>query len=663
MLFVPAAFAADSQIPRPPELQPAVDFWIRVYSEITTSQGFIHDQHELGVVYETVTFASGAAPADRQQQVDAAREHYQGILKHFAAGLAPADAEEQRVRALWPADTAAARFALAVDDVRFQLGQADRFRAGLTRSGVWETHIAEALANLGVPPELAALPHVESSFDPTAYSKVGAAGLWQFMRSTGRRFLRIDASVDERMDPFRATEAAAQLLAYNYRLLGSWPLAITAYNHGAAGMRRARDQLGTDDIVKIIRDYQSPSFGFASRNFYTSFLAALTIDQNPEKYFGPIQRESEAQFQELELPTGASISQLERVIGIPRDDLQKLNPALLGTVWSGRRAVPAGYHLRLPAATRTPWTTELLAQRLGSRPEALAAAAPTPVGGGNDTSYVVARGDTLSGIAAKLNVATAQLMAANDLRDTDHIFEGQRLRVSAAPVEPAEKAAEAAAVAETRAETKALVAAQKQERQATPVPDSSILASISRGVGTRRTAPRAASASGAVSADQSSPAATLAAGEAADMSADPVDYSVGADGTIRVAAAETIGHYADWLRTNAQQLRTLNKLGRNGTVAIGRRLTLPLKRVTAMEFEDKRREYHQKLQAEYFAVHRITGTEVYIARRGDSLWSLTQRNASLPVWLLQQYNPDLDFGDLRPGAQVILPRVEDLPGV
>ena len=85
------------------------------------------------------------------------------------------------------------------------------------------------------------LPHVESSFNPAAYSKVGAAGLWQFMRSTGRRYMRIDGAVDDRLDPFRSTEAAAQLLAYNYRVLGTWPLALTAYNHGSAGVRRAKE--------------------------------------------------------------------------------------------------------------------------------------------------------------------------------------------------------------------------------------------------------------------------------------------------------------------------------------------------------------------------------------------------------------------------------------
>ena len=158
----------------------------------------------------------------------------------------------------------------------------------LQRAGSWESHIAQTLAAQGLPPEIAALPHVESSFQPTAMSKAGAAGMWQFIRSTGRRYLRIDGAVDERLDPYRSTEAAAQLLSYNYRLLGSWPLAITAYNHGAEGMRRARDQLGTDDIVRIVRQYQSPTFGFASRNYYCSFLAAMRLDRDPEKYFGNV---------------------------------------------------------------------------------------------------------------------------------------------------------------------------------------------------------------------------------------------------------------------------------------------------------------------------------------------------------------------------------------
>jgi membrane-bound lytic murein transglycosylase D len=96
---------------------------------------------------------------------------------------------------------------------------------------------------------------------------------------------------------------------------------------------------------------------------------------------------------------------------------------------------------------------------------------------------------------------------------------------------------------------------------------------------------------------------------------------------------------------------------------MGRRVKLEFSHVTRTQFEQRRRDYHDRLQAAYFASHRITGTEIYIARRGDSLWSITQRSAAVPIWLLQQYNPDLDFGDLRPGTQIALPRVEDVTGL
>src|SRR5579859_959826 len=284
--------AAAQDMPRPPQLERDVQFWIRVYSQIDTNAGFLHDQYNLGVIYETLHFDPGLAPAERQRLVEQQRTRYAEALRRIADTPegTPLSADDQRIRDLWGAEGNSTRLREAVNDIRFQLGQADRFRAGLVRSGAWETHIAETLANLGLPPELAVLPHVESSFNPAAYSKVGAAGLWQFMRSTGRRYMRIDNAVDDRLDPFRATEAAAQLLAYNYRLLGTWPLALTAYNHGAEGVRRAKETLGTDDIVKIVRGYKGRTFGFASRNFYVSFLAALEIDRNPEKYFGPVER-------------------------------------------------------------------------------------------------------------------------------------------------------------------------------------------------------------------------------------------------------------------------------------------------------------------------------------------------------------------------------------
>jgi membrane-bound lytic murein transglycosylase D len=679
------ATAAETLLPRPPELEPDVQFWIRVYTQVSTNEGFIHDQHRLSVVYETLHFDADTPSSERARRVDAERERIEDILKHLAHGDEPRDDDDRRVRRLWGDDVTPAQLELAASDVRFQLGQSDRFRAGLVRAGAWEAHIGEVLANLGLPAEIAALPHVESSFDPYAYSKVGAAGLWQFMRSTGRRFLRIDAAVDERLDPYRETEAAAQLLSYNYRLLGSWPLAITAYNHGAEGVRRARDQLGTDDIVRIVRDYHSPSFGFASRNFYVSFLAALTIAQSPDKYFGGLARNTEAGFKELKMPSTASLTALVRAVGVDRETLRSLNPALRPAVWSGQRVVPAGYVLRLPAAG-SKWTAELLAQRLGasqaitiapaSRPPpgaaAATAAATTRVAAGASAAaatpaaastaapvvasaatpatpaaasgpessqyYVVQAGDDAATIAAHTGVPVGKLMSLNSMQEQDDIYEGQRLRLVASAAEP-----------ETLT-TQATVAAAKAAVQESQEEDAAVKAASKLAARTEPVSKAQAQAEGP----------QLVPGATGPESADPVDYSVAADGSIRVVAAETLGHYADWLGTSASRLRAINHLHGRTPVVMGRRMRLEFATTTHEEFEERRRDYHQRLQAAYFASHRIAGSEVYIARRGDSLWSITQKSLKVPVWLLQQYNPDLDFGDLRPGTQISLPKVEDV---
>src|SRR6478752_10806039 len=320
-VLIPGASRAES-IPRPEGIQADVNFWIRVYTEVTTNEGFLHDERNLAVVYDTIKFGAGTSPRDRQRLVDDRRDVYVAALRRIAAALPTEEgrnglsADDKKLLELWGPNPSVILLRDAAQRIRFQLGQADRFKEGLMRSSSWSTHIAETFANQGLPPELAVLPHVESSFNPAAYSKVGAAGLWQFMRSTGRRYMRVDDAVDERLDPYRSTEAAAQLLAYNYHALGSWPLALTAYNHGAAGMRRAKETVGTDDFVKINRTYNSRTFGFASRNFFPSFLAALSIDENPEKYFGALDRRPEIKFRELPMPAYVRLTTLERTLGL-----------------------------------------------------------------------------------------------------------------------------------------------------------------------------------------------------------------------------------------------------------------------------------------------------------------------------------------------------------
>ncbi|HEX7417331.1 MAG TPA: LysM peptidoglycan-binding domain-containing protein [Steroidobacteraceae bacterium] len=818
------AAGADSPISRPPTLERDVQFWTHVYTEVTTNEGVLHDEFNLGVVYEILHFAPNATPREREQMVENARDRYVGALRGLAAALkagrvpvpsaraaapavsasdsaaatspppdapaaesaaaAPAvdglTADEQRMREMWAAEGSAARLLQAVDGIRFQLGQADRFRAGLVRSGAWEAHIAETLANLGLPPEIAALPHVESSFNPAAYSKVGAAGLWQFMRGTGRRYLRIDSAVDERLDPFRSTEAAAQLLAYNYRILGSWPLAITAYNHGAGGMRHARDSMGTEDIALIVRNYRSSTFGFASRNFYVSFLAALSIMQNPEKYFGSIERVPEQHFREISTPAFVPVAALERALKINREQLRSLNPALQDPVWNGQRLVPRGYQLRLPQDLDG-WTSERLTARLapseqfvaqiesrsyrvhrgetlaqiaakyGLAPQLLAklnglgadasvragralrlperqpalvaaaagkaalAEATVSESAAAEHVYVVRGGDSLTDIAGRVGLKEAQLMSFNQLRDPNFIFEGQRLRLTAAPPQSddSEPAAATAPVA-ARDNTVASVGATPAGKVAagssaaanagaalvnnvatSPAPPSVAPAAAAARANVRVAAVEPAidaverdvplpGTSGphsrrlAVASHAAEPAEPAASPEPvskaeaeaispsvgpsieAQSTADPVDYSIAHDGTIGVAAAETLGHYADWLGISAARLRQLNHLRFGRPVLLGQRIKLDLGHGTREAFEEHRREYHAKLQADFFAAHRIYGTEIYIARRGDSLWTVTQGHPNLPVWLLQQYNPDVDFADMRPGTQIVVPRLEEV---
>ena len=138
---------------------------------------------------------------------------------------------------------------------------------------------------------------------------------------------------------------------------------------------------------------------------------------------------------------------------------------------------------------------------------------------------------------------------------------------------------------------------------------------------------------------------------------DPSDYAVHGD-RVTVQAAETLGHFADWLEVRASDLRKLNRMKYKKPVVIGQRLKLDFSHVTAEEFEQRRLEYHQSLQDEFFEAFAVTGTEQHVLEPGETLWYLAQRKYRLPVWLLRQYNPDLDFAALTPGVQLIVPVVE-----
>jgi membrane-bound lytic murein transglycosylase D len=695
------AAADESPFVRPAELEPDIAFWRRVYTEITTEGGLLHDQDDLSVVYEVMKLPADLSQRQRQKRIEEAKKKYSRILDRLAAGATDLSEEEQRVLDLWPKGTRRSRFEEAAEGVRFQLGQSDRFREGVVRSGAWREHIAATFKKMGLPTELAALPHVESSFNTYAYSKVGAAGMWQFMRGTGRRFLRIDAAVDERLDPYRSTEAAASFLEQNYIVLGSWPLALTAYNHGPGGMKRAQEQLGTSDIVTIVRKYNSRSFGFASRNFYVAFLAALEIDGDPEKFFGPMRRNATDTSLVLEVPAYVPASRLATVLELDRDELKRLNPSLLPSVWRGARHVPRGFDLRvpntidltsvlsqlsggehydaqiaetqhrvrsgenlsaiatrygvsvnaiaelnnldrpyriragqvlaLPGAGRTPAPAAVVAStdRTIAAPAKEPTPEPTPPTGvvGTENRYVVKRGDTLSKIASSHGLTEEALMELNDIRNRNFLYEGQVLALASS--------ARAAPPVEAEVPIDVVASAKVPE----PAEDTEAAEPVSER-----------------EAEEIGPA--LVAGTQAADSADPADYSVSDDDVVLVQAAETLGHYAEWLDVRASDLRRLNKMSFATPVIVGRKVRLSFAKVTHDQFEARRMEYHRQLQEAFFTQYRIKDTTTHVVKAGESIWVLAQQRYNIPIWLLRQYNPDLDLGDIRPGTKLVIPIVE-----
>jgi membrane-bound lytic murein transglycosylase D len=422
LLFASPVKAADEVLfERPDSLQPAIAFWTRVYTDVDSLSGFVHDSSNLSVVYETLQFNWYDSAQVQERQIEQAVQRYQDALHALASGKRKdLTARERKVLALWGKKASSKTLTAAAERLRFQRGQADRMRDGIIRAGAWESRIRKTLHDFRLPEGLAALPYVESSYNPGVESHLGAAGLWQFTRFTGRHYLRVDHVVDERLDPVKSTEGAARLLKRYYSTLQSWPLAITAYNHGLSGVRRAVRETGSTDIGAIVLGYTGPRFGFASRNYYAAFLAATDVTRHAEKYFGPLERQDDEDSWIVKLPSYLPVSDLIQQLQLDADVIKSLNPALQATVWNGSKYVPKSYPLRLPRGTGTATITALLTRLKGHSQQI------------PDFVYRVQRGDTLSGIALRHNHTVRDLMALNNLSSENRIRAGQTLRLLSA---------------------------------------------------------------------------------------------------------------------------------------------------------------------------------------------------------------------------------------
>jgi membrane-bound lytic murein transglycosylase D len=770
VLTAPATVRAASDgapFPEYPSLKANVEFWTAVYTRYTTRQGILHDSRDLSRIYAVIDLRPATGVRNRKHNrrtIKAAKAHWARLLRNLAtSGSTSGWPDADLVRRL-KAELTAKELRIAATQVRCQIGQADRFRQGLISSGAYIDQIRAIFKHQGLPQDLAYLPHVESSFNLKAYSKFGAAGIWQFTRSTGRRFMQIGYTVDERRDPIAASHAAARLLAENYAKLGSWPLAITAYNHGAAGMERAKRHYGS--FPEIVAHYRGRTFKFASRNFYAEFLAARRVAGHYERYFGRLDLARPEKIHRLNLNNFAEIEAVCNHFDIDVATLRHYNPALRPPVFRGQKYIPRGYVLNLPDDSLRPAAADAL-----HLPDHLYHDKQKP-----SRFYTVQPGDTAGRIARLHGIRLADLVLANNLDRRATIYVNQNLRLpqpgdravllaSAAPAERSkpprqthtQKPGPEAPTTPSGPASGLAVNARSDEvskggaspNEASPSERSIARATVVPGSGERsdpqRSAllseetpaaeiatetpllaalvpepfpvtighlaePQAASvitetatvAGNAVSMENQ----TVSPGESAaeppyDMwmfmtavepavseggSENPTEGSRAENGPprglnmamvtghlkverteeddgvlvgyIRVEVEETLGHFADWLEIRTWTLRRLNGFAYGQVLHTHQRIKVPFVKVTREAFEERRFEYHQRIQEDFFAAFQVESLTPYRVRSGDSLWSLASETFSVPMWLLKRCNPEVDFGTLHTNQMLRIPVVE-----
>ena len=164
-------------------------------------------------------------------------------------------------------------------NVRAQTGQRNNIFQGILNAAPFDGFFADLLKAFNLPHELVAIAFVESSFNPNAVSKVGASGVWQIMPFIEQKILSRGKNIDSRRSVLLSTLGAFHLLAQNYKILKRWDLAVTAYNSGTKHLLRAQKQFRKKniDLPYILKNYHSAHLGFASKNFFSEFLALVYV--------------------------------------------------------------------------------------------------------------------------------------------------------------------------------------------------------------------------------------------------------------------------------------------------------------------------------------------------------------------------------------------------
>ncbi|MCH8841453.1 MAG: LysM peptidoglycan-binding domain-containing protein [SAR324 cluster bacterium] len=618
---------ADSSLRQDFPSSPLIDrqkaFWIRIFTEVHSNGGLLHDGALTQPVYDKLLFGD----LTRRQQHRIIRKGKKEVsiaLRGLADALdqhRPLDRPQRDLLARFPNDVDSDRLREAAGSVRFQRGLADRFEKGLIVSGAYLGRIKAILQEHGVPEDLAYLPHVESSFNYHTYSKAGAAGIWQFTRGTGKMYMNIGYEVDERLDPFISTRAAAKFLKSNYSYFSNWPVAITAYNHGRQNLVRIVKKMGTSELTPLIIRCGCRLFKFASKNFYAEFLAAREVAKNPTRYFGPLTIDPPVKSRSVKLQFYMDFQLAARLLNVSRDQLAALNLSLRPPVLQSTKYMPKGYTLRIPH---------------DRDPETFLATVPKSEQHRRQrrtTEVIVARGDTLYDIGRRFNVSWQLIARANNISAYRRIRPGQRLLI------PGKGSAAASAKQRTAAVASTTVA----------VPSATA----------RRPLPAAARSAWSETIP-SGIAFQIAEGASLFQDLDlHFDNVPSNQGEIVSAYGETLGHYADWAGVPTRAIRGFNDYTVGRALRPGDRIRVPITPETNDSFLRRRMEFHRSREEDFFSTYAVTEMTKIRVRRGDTVWLIAQSN-NVPMWLFYQQNPELIGRQLKAGEHVYLPLIVEI---
>jgi len=359
-------------------------------------------------------------------------------------------------------------------------------------------YVRAVLASYNLPPDLIALPFIESGYNTMAYSPVGAGGMWQFMPYTGRRFgLTVDWWVDERRDPYKSTVAAAKYLTKLYQMFGDWNLALAAYNAGEGKISRVMASSGSCDFFDIAKDPKL--LKEETRHYVPKFLAVLKIFQNLDSLgFKKVNWQAGPNLKEVPAPGGTDLAALAQACSMPWEQFREYNPGFrrqvsppdmtvnvyvpvakeqvaLAFLNNPGNSQPAGAQVYTAQAGDTWWniarksgmpvaelrqlnaalpealppgqTVRIALSASGADNSALAegpdACAPKPLAAstGRPQRHHVSKGDSVASVARKYGVSTQDLLAANKMKHAGRLTLGSWLNIPgsqpAAPAQPA----------------------------------------------------------------------------------------------------------------------------------------------------------------------------------------------------------------------------------